>query len=317
MKQRGKTIPAVWLRRALQTFFLLLFLYLFIVTAFYPINETGGPVTFFFNIDPLVLVTTWIAAHTVPATLLLALITLAVTLLFGRWFCGWVCPFGVLHNLMTGMRARKMKILMAQGEYTPAQRTKYYILTAFIVCAFLGLNQIGWLDPFSFFYRSLATAVFPAVNWALKEWFTWVYMADPGVGPIRATAVTEPVYEVLRNHFLALEQPVYSGGLFIGVLFAVIVGLNFYRPRFWCRYICPLGALLGVVGKNPLVRVKTDPEACNDCNLCLTDCQGGANPQGEKPWRPSECFYCFNCKDACHTKAVTIEFDIPGKEDSS
>jgi polyferredoxin len=139
--------------------------------------------------------------------------------------------------------------------------------------------------------------------------FTWLYTANPGVGAARVTVVSEPVYQVLRHYFLPVEQPHYVGGFVIGGLFVGLVALNLYRERFWCRYVCPLGGLLGVIGKNPLVRVTRDPERCNDCRLCRSECHGGADPDGD--WRPSECLYCWNCEQACPTKGIRIRFALP------
>jgi len=84
------------------------------------------------------------------------------------------------------------------------------------------------------------------------------------------------------------------------------VALNFYRARFWCRYICPLGALLGVVGKNPLVRLKKSGLHCTNCRLCLVDCQGGANSSNVTEWKASECFYCCNSISDCPSQAMTL-----------
>jgi len=89
-------------------------------------------------------------------------------------------------------------------------------------------------------------------------------------------------------------------------LFGLAIALNFYRARFWCRYICPLGALLGIAGKNPLVRLDKSPDACDNCRLCLADCQGGANVGNTLEWKPAECFYCFNCQSDCPSRAVTF-----------
>jgi polyferredoxin len=100
--------------------------------------------------------------------------------------------------------------------------------------------------------------------------------------------------------------------LLIGSLFVAVVALNFWRARFWCRYVCPLGGLLGVVGKNPLVRLNKHQEKCNNCRLCLVDCQGGAAP--DRGWRPSECFYCWNCKSDCPAQAIT--FNAGGRPDA-
>jgi polyferredoxin len=311
---KNKTSWVVWLRRLIQTIFLILFFYLFLQTVYHPIDKVGRGVTFFFELDPLVLLTSWLAAHIIVSALLLSLITAAITLLVGRWFCGWICPFGALHNLFTSLRGGRLKEKMEAGGYSSWQKTKYYLLFFFLASAFLGFNLVGWLDPFSFFYRSTAIAVFPALQSALQGLFGWIYQANPGVGSLRVTAVSEPVYEVLRRHFMAVEQPHYFWTLLIGVLFGLIVGLNFFRARFWCRYICPLGALLGVLGKNPALRLVKDETACHDCRLCLPDCQGAAEPQSHGGWKPSECFYCWNCESKCPTEVISFRFEVPGRK---
>jgi len=311
-----QTSLVVWLRRLVQTAFLLLFFYLFLQTVYKPINRTGGPVTFFFELDPLALATVWLASHTIVATLLLSLVTIAATLLFGRWFCGRVCPFGTIQNMFTALRNRNHEAQPESGGYSPRQKVKYGVLAGFLLCAATGVNVIGWLDPISFFYRSLTIAIDPPIQAGLRDLFGWLYEADPGIGNLRITAVSEPVYELLRRHFLSIDQPYFFWGLFIGFLFIGVAALNFCRARFYCRYVCPLGALLGVVGKNPLLRLSTDADMCSDCGLCLVDCQGGAEPQDGEKWRPSECFYCWNCHSNCPSQAVTFRFYVPGEKKS-
>jgi polyferredoxin len=301
----------VWLRRAVQTCFLLLFFYLVVQTADHPINRVGGRVTFFFEIDPLVLLTTWLASHAIVASLLLSLITVGVTLVFGRWFCGWICPFGAFHHLFSHSRRRPLKLMIESGGYSLWQKTKYYILVFFLVSAAMGFSLAGWLDPFSFFYRSTAIAVFPALQAAIQGFFGWLYETNPSVGSLRVTVFSEPVYDVLRRYFLAVEQPHYFWTLLIGILFGLAVGLNFFRARFWCRYICPLGALLGILGKNPALRLVKTESACHDCRLCLPDCQGAAEPHSHGGWKPSECFYCWNCESKCPSDAIRFRFIIP------
>jgi polyferredoxin len=312
VKKMKKTSQWVWLRRTLQTVFVLLFLYLFLQTAFNAASAAAGRVDFYFNMDPLVLVTVWLGGHAAAAALLLSLITVGVTLIFGRWFCGWFCPFGALHNLVSNWRGGSKKERLQAGGYSPWQRSKYYVLIVLLIAALVGANLAGWLDPFSFFYRSMTMAVFPAVNAGLQHFFDLIYRLNPGVGSVRLTAVSEPVYRWLRYYFLTLGQPHYFWSMVFGVLFGVVIALNFYRARFWCKYICPLGALLGVVGKNPLLRLKVDPDFCGNCRLCLVDCQGGANPNGEAAWKPSECMFCLNCQSNCPSDAIRFKFEIPG-----
>lgn len=312
MKNQAKSSLPVRLRRLVQTVFLLLFLYLFLQTAFHPGNAANGRLSFFFDIDPLLLLMVWLGGHAAAAALLFSLITVAVTLVFGRWFCGWVCPFGALHNLMSSWRGGSKKAKLDAGGYTVWHKSKYYLLLVLVIAAVVGANLAGWLDPFSFFYRSMTLAVFPAVNAGLQHFFDLIYRLDPGVGKVRLTLLTEPIYRWLRYYLLTIGQPHYFWSMIFGLLFGVVIALNFFRARFWCKYICPLGALLGVVGKNPVVRLKTDPELCHDCKLCLVDCQGGANPNGGASWKPSECMFCWNCESSCPSDAVGFQFEIPG-----
>jgi len=289
----------LWLRRLSQTVFLLLFIYLFLITAYHPENGTGGPVSFFFNLDPLIMITLWLGGHAVASALLLSFLTLAVTLLFGRFFCGWVCPFGGLHTLLTSWRKGKKKELVSAGAYSPWQKAKYYILVFFLVAAFFGANVAGWLDPFSFFYRAMATAVYPAINAGAAGIFNFFY--DHHMG-----AVTEPIYRGLKQYVLTFEAPRFYWGSLIGVLFGIVIALNFFKSRFWCRFICPLGGLLGIIGKNPAVRVTVDADKCKNCLDCVAVCQGGAEPRSTKSWKPSECVYCYSCESSCPENAISI-----------
>lgn len=303
-----KTSSTVLLRRFSQTVFLLLFLYLFYRTVYHPDNIKGGPVTLFFDFDPLILLSVWLGGHAVGSALLLSLITLIGTLIFGRFFCGWICPFGAVHNLFTSMSGSKLKEMIKAGAYSVWQKAKYYILVIVLVGALFGANVAGWLDPFSFFFRSMAVAVFPAVNAGVQGFFDWMYDVDP----IKLSVISEPIYNVMRQYFLTLGQPHYFWGMLLGILFGVIIVLNFVRGRFWCRYICPLGALLGIFGKNPSVRIKVDPERCTNCMACVGECQTGADPQSNGSWRAAECIFCWNCESICPVDAISFNFRVPG-----
>jgi polyferredoxin len=309
---RRKINRFVWLRRSSQTSFLLLFLYAFLQAEYHPINETGHLVKLFFQMDPLILLSSWVSSHQVMSGLLFSLITVGVTIVIGRWFCGWVCPFGTLHNLLTSLRMRPAKEKLATGGYSRWQKTKYYLLAALLTAAICGINLTGWFDPFSFLYRSTALVAYPAVNDGAKSLFGWIYQTDPNIGSFKVTSASEPIYEFLRRTVLATTQPYFYGTFLIAVLFLAVLLLNLYRARFWCRYICPLGALLGVAGKDPLIQIKRNNDICNNCRACVIDCQGGANPDVADGWKPSECFYCWNCQSACPRNAISFTACVPG-----
>ena len=144
---KNKTSSFVWVRRLSQTAFLLLFLYLFVLTAYHPGNETSGPVTLFFNMDPLLLFTVWLGGHAVASAFLLSFITLGLTLIFGRWFCGWVCPLGTLQHLVSWVAAPRKRRRFDVNRYRPWFALKYVVLTVLLTLAAAGANHLGWLDP--------------------------------------------------------------------------------------------------------------------------------------------------------------------------
>jgi hypothetical protein len=81
---KSERSTAVFLRRLSQTVFLMIFIWLFYALAYHPENTAVGPTGMFFNLDPLITLTGWLGGHAVASALLLSLITLAVTVVFGR-----------------------------------------------------------------------------------------------------------------------------------------------------------------------------------------------------------------------------------------
>src|SRR3990172_6840183 len=95
------------LRRMTQGLFLLLFLFLFIQTESKGNDELGYPVRLFLDFDPLILVSTLLSAHAAAKAFYLSIITIIITILFGRVFCGWACPLGTLNNMVGSIRKKR------------------------------------------------------------------------------------------------------------------------------------------------------------------------------------------------------------------
>lgn len=304
----------IGLRRLVQGGCLTLFLILLWLT-----RDTGGEaprgwLTLFFAIDPLVMIATWISTHTLAGLSLLALITIGVTILLGRVFCGWVCPFGTLHNVVTWMRARKRDGRPTMHAFSGWQRAKFFLLFSLLVMALVGVHWIGAFDPASMFYRSVSTALLPVTQHAVEEGATAIYQDDPRLGPLHVTSITEPVYEFFRDQVFVGSRPVFVGSGIILFLFLAAIVLNLYRPRFWCRYVCPLGALLGLFAKRTALRlVGTDVE-CTHCNLCTMSCPAAAQPEKRDEWLPTECFGCWNCVASCERGGLDFRFETPWKK---
>jgi MauM/NapG family ferredoxin protein len=304
-----------WIRRAVQLVFLLAFFTLVVLARPRPGVDPSPLWKSFFLIDPLILAATWLAAHAVvPGALLLSLLVVAVTVLLGRVFCGWACPLGTIHAVAGHLfhpRKRKPK---GADHWSRWQRAKYYLLIAFLTMAVFGGHWVTIFDPLVLLYRTTTVALLPAVQWAVEEGSTAVYQADPGVGAVRLTQVTEPVYEFMRDHvFVVPDQAFLGAGLIVG-LFALTLALNAYRRRFWCRYLCPLGALLGLFAWRPLLRRRTQPETCNQCDLCGTACHGAATEAPGGGWKPAECLGCLNCTSSCPRGSLGFRLAAPWRK---
>jgi len=83
--------------------------------------------------------------------------------------------------------------------------------------------------------------------------------------------------------------------------------MNLVERRFWCRYLCPLGALLGILSRYSLLE-RTVSEDCNSCGVCESVCEGGVNADRKEDWKKAECLYCMNCDDLCPQNAVRFGF---------
>jgi ferredoxin len=108
-----------------------------------------------------------------------------------------------------------------------------------------------------------------------------------------------------------LPQQAFLGGGVILLVFVAMVLANGYRRRFWCRYLCPLGALLGVFSVRPLLRRVANQESCNQCDLCAMSCHGAAGKSPGDQWKPAECFGCLNCTDSCHRGSLRFQWVWP------
>ncbi|MCX6552219.1 MAG: 4Fe-4S binding protein [Acidobacteria bacterium] len=117
------------------------------------------------------------------------------------------------------------------------------------------------------------------------------------LGPTRIAM--DGVSLVLGATILSFKQPHFNQAVFTGLVLLFLLALNLRVTRFWCRAICPLGGLLGVLSRWSLVQLRKHDEQCNDCRRCLLHCQGGDDPIPGAVWRKAECHLCMNCLGEC------------------
>ena len=139
-------------RRISQIVFFCLFLFLLVMTEYKGTDEISYPVKIFFDFDPLVAAAAFLAAHSLPAMMLWSLVTVAITVAFGRFFCGWICPMGTLNHVLSHNK-KKASENIRRNRYDKRQAWKYVAVVFFLIASSLGLQIVGFLDPFSVLIR--------------------------------------------------------------------------------------------------------------------------------------------------------------------
>ena len=306
-------VKATTLRRLSQIIFFGLFLFLLLHTEFRgSLPAAGGeirlpyPLRWFFQIDPLVALSNALSTHGLYRGLLWSLAILVPTIFLGRFFCGWICPLGSLHHFFSSLRSERKrgKQLIESNRYKRWYTTKYYLLFPLLIAAIVGTGIIGWLDPQSLLVRSLGLSILPGINYALRAGLHALESSRFGA----VQTVGSALHFIFGALLLSFKQPYFRQGIYLGVIFTFLIALNFRVTRFWCRALCPLGALLGLVSRWSILGLVKNSEHCNDCNRCLMHCQGGDDPIGGVPWRQPECHLCLNCVDDCPEHSLQFKF---------
>jgi polyferredoxin/formate hydrogenlyase subunit 6/NADH:ubiquinone oxidoreductase subunit I len=290
MRKPGPLLsPSAW-RTIGQSLFFLLFLVLFIKTDYAGVDELTWAVNLLFRIDPFLALAAMLAAKTVIALMLPALLTLGLTLVFGRFFCGWVCPMGALIDVSRRLFGRTTTLIPEPGR----RQLKYYLLFFLLAAALFGLPLAGYLDPFSLLVRSFTFAVQPGLDHAATTLFTWTYQqAPPWVN-----ALTEPVYALLKRFVLPFSDKVYALSVLSLLLLLTVLGLSWVERRFFCRKVCPLGALLALVARFSLLRLSGGSAECSQCRQCRTVCPMAAIDE-TRAIASAECTLCLDCLTHC------------------
>jgi polyferredoxin len=289
----------IYVRRISQSVCLTVFLWLFLQTEYRGIDQLPYPVSLLFRIDPLAALADFLAPGPFGWKVLWpALVVLLLTILLGRFFCGWICPLGTTLDGLGKLIGR------GQRSFSPGwRRVKYYLLIALATATVLGVQLLGLFDPLAIFLRSLTLAVYPAYNYGLNRIFDVFYEHEV---PLLSSAV-KGAYPVIRDHLMAFNPPIFALSLFTLMIFLVILLLERVEHRFWCKNICPLGGLLGLCSRYAILQ-RTPQKLCADCQACDSLCRSGA-VRGTGHMR-GECLLCMDCTGFCPEERVQFGLRI-------
>ncbi|MBA3036569.1 MAG: 4Fe-4S binding protein [Desulfobacterium sp.] len=324
-------------RRISQGFFFIITIWFCLVTA--PGIEwwqlRGWPVNWIIQLDPLSGIGTLLATHSIHSGLIWGLATIIITIIIGRFFCGWLCPFGTLHQF-TGYIANRKKPPAKKAEdnqYRSAQNLKYIVLIFLLSAALSDLviflsgfskNQPvmfwGFMAVFIFFliilsfFKIVSKPKNVIISVIAASVFLTLLSMLPQTSRIMSsslqTGLLDPIplfyrsvnlilIPLMDGSFFKLSHSMrfYHGTFIIGAIFFTTVFMNLYIPRFYCRFICPLGALFGLFGHYAIWRIGKTEDKCPDCLLCENNCEGACKPSSKI--RTSECVLCMNCLHVC------------------
>jgi len=224
---------------------------------------------FFLVIDPLVSLSTAIAAKSWVWSLIFAGVILLVCVLIPRGFCGYLCPLGTtidLFDWLIGKRIKRFRV----GKEGWWVHIKYYVLLTVLICALFGVLVSGFVSAIPVVTRGFLFIAEPIQSGFLRGWHL--------IPPMNA------------GHWISIA-------LFLGVL-----GLGFLRPRFWCKYVCPSGAVFSL-GNLFRVSERKVEESCINCNKCVEVCPFDAI-KTDFTTRESDCTLCQTCGGVCPTHSI-------------
>ena len=205
-------------------------------------------------------------------------ILLLYCLMFGRFICGWLCPFGLIQELLYKIKTPKLK-------KSPVTRIlsylKYVILVVFV-----------FIVPIAYAFKDTPMPAF-------CKYICPAGTLEGGLGLLS---------NKVNASYFAMLGPIFTWKFL--VLVSIIVG-SIFIFRILCRFICPLGALYGLFNKISLFGVTVDQSKCVNCNLCVNHCKMDIKTVGDH-----ECISCGDCMNVCPTNAIKWKGLIRKKEEA-
>ncbi len=189
-----------------------------------------------------------------------------LSVIFGRAFCGWACPFGALQDLISPVTKRNNRFFRIPRMWE-ARYMKYGVLGLVVVAA-----------------------------WAFNT--KWFCLFDPG-GMVTATIPTLAVSRFTDDAWGSGDY------LVMKIIYTIVflIGI-FIISRAWCRFICPYGAMVAPFNKISVLHLKRDSDRCISCNRCSKSCPMNIDVVREE--RSAECILCGRCVEDCPVSCLDL-----------
>lgn len=258
------------------SFFVLFVLFFFFFNAFR--SESGlSALAWFLKLNPFTFLITSIASRQVAISyLIVGFAVLAITIVFGRVFCGMFCPLGSMIDFFDKLLRGKPKIKQSLRPSIKLQGLKYVFLISLVFLALFGVTFPLFMDPLCLVPRIFGEIFKPSLLVILKV----LHIGGDGIA--KSNIVTKGAY---------------LGTIITFILFALVILGALFDRRFWCQYICPSGAFLGLISRFSILERRQIENKCKTCGLCAKRNCATRAISGEKYEITSkaECIVCGLC----------------------
>jgi ferredoxin-type protein NapF len=223
---------------------------------------------------------------------------LLLTLITGRTYCSFLCPLGIVQDIISRIGGKLKKKFRRFGFKKPHTLLRYSLLfiTLFVTLIW-GIYFMTLLDPYSVFGRFVTYFIKPLVL-LLNNFLSGV------LGKF-------DIYTLVNTPITKFPLLAYA----IPTVFLVLFGvMSLIKGRLYCNSICPVGTFLGLLSKISLLRIKFDKIACTRCGRCALACKSSCIDFLNYDVDVTRCVDCFNCLKSCPDKALSYSIVISGRK---
>jgi len=222
-------------------------------------------------------------------------VIILLTLLVGRVYCSFVCPLGILQDIISHI-AKKFRKQKIYRYSVPYNYVRYGLMAAVLVSLLSGsIMALLLLDPYSFYGKIVSGLFRPGFITANDHLSKWLESLHIYITPIG-----------LKN--FSLFTLIWSS-----VLFIIIILFSYRRGRLYCNTICPVGTLLGIISRLSVFKIRMKSSVCTRCGKCSSVCKSECIDIRDQKVDFDRCVGCFNCLSVCPENALTLVPDYTRK----
>ncbi|MRS03627.1 4Fe-4S binding protein, partial [bacterium] len=214
-------------------------------------------------------------SHTHLSNIVMLIAVLVVALLFRSAFCGWLCPLGFLQDLVSKFSGFLQKRIPGLRRGISSLKKKG--------------ARLAVLDRYLRYIKYLVLV------WAVGGAAVFGYMVFRDFDPWSA--------------LISIAEFSFTPGF---IILIITLAASFFIERPWCRYVCPLGAASGLLGKLSPTYLTRDADVCTSCKLCTKTCPMGLKIHEVNTVKSVDCVTCLECVDACPVNgALEVKIGLP------